>query len=553
MKFADIFKASTYLEKPIVAEIEKVEPQPEVKKEGPVPMEKPSPEAFYYQNGTSGRLFEISYNGEKNMGAIGPPVDYWIDYVQLRSRSWKAYLDSEIAQTILRKFNLWVIGSGLKLQAEPSTIVLKAEGITLDLKSFTEITEARFGIYCEATETDYSGMKNFHQLLSKVQLMALIGGDVLVIHRYENGVMTTQLVDGCHIETPFNLSAYRDGYYISDQGNRVIHGVELDDRNQHVAYHIRQPDLSYMRVPARSETSGLVTAYLVYGLEYRLDDVRGIPLLSATMQTIAQVDAYKQATLGAAREAAKLVYTVEHANFSDGTDPLAGELRRARGAYQDDIPRDELGRRIATKVAATTNNMTFNMPVGASMKSFNSQKELYYKDFFTVNAYSVCATVGIPPNVAFSQYDSSYSSSRAAIKEWEHTINVNRVDMKYQFLSKGYAYWLDIEILSNKIQAPGYINARLTRNLSVLYAYRKARFVGAAVPHIDPVKEVQAARLKLGPLGANIPLTTAEKETEALNSGDSDSNLQRFAEELKQATALGLDLLPQAPAMPPSQ
>jgi capsid protein len=436
-----------------------------------------------------------------------------------------------------------VIGSGLKLQAEPNRIILESEKIKLDKQAFNELTEARFSIFCDSKDADYSGMKNLHQISEDAFLNSKIGGDVLVILRYEGGRMTVQLVDGAHVVSPLgNYENYNEADINAFQGN-IKRGVEVDEKGQHVAYWVQTDVLKIERIAARN-SSGLVTAFLVYGMKYRLDNIRGIPLTSAVMQTISEMDRYKEATIGAAEESAKVVYTIEHQAFSDGSNPLVGELKRARGGSADDIPVDSAGNALADKVAATTHKQTYNMPNGASMKSFNSHKELYFKDFYTTHINLVCSTVGIPPNVAMSLYDGNYSSSRAAIKEWEHTINVNRKDFYYQFYSHVYAFWLDIEILKNKIQAPGYLIARIKGDTTILYAYRNARFVGASVPHIDPLKEVQAARLKLGATGADMPLSTLEQETEALNMGEADANMEQYAEELLESRRLGIRIEP---------
>ncbi len=494
-------------------------------------------------------LHTWSYDGEKNLGAIGPVVDYYLDYESLRSRSWKAYLDSEVAQTILGKFSLWNIGSGLKLQSEPAKRVLKSEKINIDIQEFNEDVEARFSLFCDSTDSDHSGMRNIHQLARKAHLHSLIGGDLLVILRYENDNVTVQLIDGSNVCSPFASVAY-----ISETngniGNTIQHGIETDKNGKHIAYYVRTGVLTSERVLARSTESGLSMAFLICGLEYRLDNLRGIPLLAAVMQTIAQMDRYKEATIGAAEESAKIVYTVEHEKGTGEENILAAELRRARGVAEEDIPEDSEGEKIANKVAATTHKQTYNMPEGAQLKAFNSQKELYFKDFYSVNINLVCSTVGIPPDVAMSMFNGSYSSSRAAIKDWEHTLNVGRKEFSFQFYVKLYAFWLDIEILKNNIQAPGYLTARLSGKKIILDAYRNARFVGASVPHIDPLKEVQASRLKLGDTSNSIPLSTVERETEVLNSGSSDENIEQYAEELKESKNLGVKI--ETPVKPQS-
>jgi capsid protein len=180
------------------------------------------------------------------------------------------------------------------------------------------------------------------------------------------------------------------------------------------------------------------------------------------------------------------------------------------------------------------------MGTDSKLVMHESKAELHFKDFYTVNIDLICPTLGIPPEVAMSKYDSNFSASRAALKDWEHTLTVNRYDFSSDFYYRVYIFFLHVEILKNKVQAPGYLKAVVESNTMVLDAYRMARFVGPSVPHIDPLKEVKAEREKLGTTGASIPLTTVEAATEALNGGDSDQNMLQYAEELKESKTLGI-------------
>jgi capsid protein len=280
-------------------------------------------------------------------------------------------------------------------------------------------------------------------------------------------------------------------------------------------------------------------AFLIYGLEYRLDSVRGLPLISAVLESIKDLERYKSATIGSAEERQKIAYSIEHQQFSTGENPILGNMMRAYNpdSVSDDIPVDVQGKQVADRVVATTGKQAFNMPIGAQLKALESRNELSFRDFYTINSDHVCAAIGIPPEVAYSKYDSNYSASRAAIKDWEHTLLVDR-DAFSEFYKKIYAFWLEVQILERKVDAPGYFKAKLENNLMVLEAYKTSRWIGANVPHIDPVKEVEAARRKLGIAADNIPLTTVEEATEELGGGDSDQNLLQFAEELKEAKRL---------------
>ena len=98
-----------------------------------------------------------------------------------------------------------------------------------------------------------------------------------------------------------------------------------------------------------------------------------------------------------------------------------------------------------------------------------------------------------------------------------------------------------MNVLQNNIKLPGLVNAIQSNNFYVVEAYKNSRFIGTSVPHIDPVKEVKAERLKLGDQGRNLPLTTAEQATENLNMGDYSSNLAKFTSEMNAAEQNGIE------------
>ena len=137
-----------------------------------------------------------------------------------------------------------------------------------------------------------------------------------------------------------------------------------------------------------------------------------------------------------------------------------------------------------------------------------------------------------------SKYDSNFSASRAALKDWEHTLNVERSFFQEEFLQYIYDFWLYIEVLKNKLNVNGILKAVAENNEYAFNAFTQCRFVGANVPHIDPLKEVKAEREKLGTSGQHIPLTTVEQATESLNGGDSMANMEQYAEEFKKSVDL---------------
>lgn len=493
-------------------------------------------------------LFHVSFDGEKNLGELGALTKFHLDHDGLRHRSWEAYLSSEAAQTVIRKFTLWVIGSGLKLQSEPIDSVLKSSKINMNIPEFTDTVEGRFKLFTASKFSDFSRKDNIDRLARIAYTNAVIGGDVLVVLRVENGMLNIQLIDGAHVKTPMFSSHVTDAIA---RGNIIKNGVEQNGRGEHVAYYVTDDKGNVKIIQAKGESAGREMAFLVYGLDYRIDDNRGIPLLSSVLETIKKLERYKEAAVGSAEERQKIPYYIKHNDNSTGENPFTKALSKAKSIDGgQETPTDINGKELANTVAASTNKMVFNMPNGAELMALDAKNDLFFKEFYTVNIHSVCSTIGIPPEVALSKYDSNYSASRAALKDWEYTLNVERRNFKFQFYQRIYNFWLELEILQGRIQAPGYLTALYKKDEITLDAFRSCRFVGANVPHIDPLKEVQAERLKLGETGKHIPLTTVEAATESLNGGDSFSNIKQYGRELEEVKKQGID--PVLKVLPPT-
>lgn len=492
----------------------------------------------------------FAYNGEKNLGELGPTKDYLLDYGSLRSRGNQLYLDNEVAQTIINRMVAWVIGNGLTLESEPNEIILKSEGIALDIQAFTDLVEARFNTLKECKQSTFARMKNLSELETTAFISSSNGGGILVVLRVKNAIVNYEIIDGAHVRhwaggTDLNPT-------LLDNGNRIAHGIEMNDAGEHVAFWVLKANNDYQEIRAKSRTTGLTMAFMYGGAEYRIDNSRTIPVLAGLFQSLTQMDEYKTATLGSAKEQNAVAYQTVSEIGATGENPFGAVLARAQDANANDgtLAVDSQLKELANTVQVSMNKQTFHNPVGTKIETLKkNEAELYFKDFWSTLFEVGCAAANIPPNVAMQRFDTSFSSARAAIKDWEHSLILKRYKHGMGFLQPGYELQLHLDILTGKVQAPGYLTAFTTGNTLVLAAYRHARWVGDNVPHIDPVKEVQAERLKLGDAGANMPLTTQKKSTEALNGGSSKNNTDDFAKELEIVNSKKIKPLdPPAPA-----
>jgi len=479
-----------------------------------------------------GNIQSIYFDGEKTPYELGTPKDIILDYQLLRARSWQSFIESDVVQNVIKKYCLWIVGPGLKLQSQPNEYILGKKGIS-DTKTFIQDSENQFRLHARMNGSSYSGMDTLHGLAAEALKNAILAGDCLILQRFEGNKVTTELIDGYHIQTPI-ISEFHD--QAKAIGNEIKEGVEINKKGTHIAFYISQRDLSYKRIVARG-ASGRVKAWLFYGMKHKINDVRGMSLLTAILETSAKMDRYKDAALGTAEENSKIPYTIEHNQFSTGEDPQVQQFLAAAGKNRPVAPEtksyDDCNL-MATKIAQTTSKQTYNMPIGSTVKRNSWASDINFGEFFGVNIDIIYATIGIPAEVAMEKFGGSYSGSRAALKSWEYTMVTEReVKVRKYFYQPTYTYWLDINILQNNVSAPGYLKAIQEKDEMTLEAYRDSRFIGATVPHIDPVKEVMAERKKLGSSFDNYPLTTAEQASENLNTGDYEQTIKKAENEKK--------------------
>jgi capsid protein len=496
-------------------------------------------ESSTYYRGNWQPIITERFDGEKTPGEMGVIRNLLPNHEHLRARAFEAHLKSDLVKIITGKFFKYVIGTGLKLQAEPQAAVLASEGISKDgLPEFRNIVEARFQVYSDSRRSSYTGMGDLHEKAIEAFSTAFLGGDCLCIQRInEKSELSMDVIDGQHIKTP-----YLDAQMMADvksRGNTIKEGIELNSRGEHVAFYVLTEDADYIlgkfkRIEARGAKTGRLLAWMVYGDKHRIDHVRGIPNITQILEKVEKLDRYTEAAVGSAEERAKIVFAIEHNKDSDGENPMLGKARQAAGlsnSAASETAGYDLGTKTAATIAATTQKQTFNMPVGSQLRALASTSEFQYDSFSKAVFSYLCAAVDIPPEVAMQLYEQNYSSSRAAINSWDYVVKIYRKRFVKTYYQPFYKMWLEMEVVKNKISAPGFIKALQQDNFMIVEAYCTSRFVGVNMPHIDPLKEVNAVRKMLG--NDEDPLISHEQATEMLGAGDWVKNIEKWDEEEK--------------------
>jgi capsid protein len=480
-------------------------------------------------------IINKNWDGEKNLGELGLVINNIPDYKRLRLRSYNAYATIDTFKTIASKYFYWKIGSGLKLQAEPNLTVLKSEGLDITDEQSSElqkVIEARFMIWANSKQSDYLKQKNLHQLASDFDKGKYLGGDNLLIVRFDDNGPNIQFVSGefvCNpgIETEYFKEA-------KERGNDIKHGIEIDKDGKHIAFFVRIKKKDsvdeFKRVPSYGDKSGKKLAWLVSGEKISPDHLRAVPAMSQSLEKINKLDRYVEAAVTKAEQAANIIHTIKHKEFSDGSSPLQDEVNKKRGTYVNtniDVEGQKaLADGLAHKIAQQTSGMAYNMPVGAELESFESTIETNFEGFHSTIFNGISAGANVPPEVAMQSFNSNYSASRAAINSFGYFITVDRQDLAEQFYIPIYKLWLEYQILTKKISAPKYIEN--IDNEMVTEAYTQCRFLGKDMPHIDPLKEAKSVELMLA-----LKLISHEQASEMLGVGSWDENFKKWQKEDK--------------------
>lgn len=486
-----------------------------------------SPESSYYN--TEYQVVEWIWDGEKTTGELGAPLSYLPDYNALSFRSWQAFTESDLAQILVKATVNWVIGAGLKLQSEPNESIISSEGFKFDKNLFVKQVEERFRMYAKTNDSSYNQMNNYNKIQRLAYFNAIVGGDVLCVMRIaENNLPTMQLIDGVFVQNPGQEEIRQS----DDAGHKIVHGVELDEKGKHVAFYVAKKGGGYEKIKAFGETAGEM-AFLLYGTDYRIDSVRGMPLLSAVLEKMKKLDRYNEAVVAGAEERAKVPWYFQHDANSTGENPDMSKLTNmfndpTQAENSDPVNVVDMTRQM-TAIRRTYEKEVYNLPVGASLKKLDSGMETDQEAFTTGNFIYICAALETPYEVALMKYVNSFSSSRMASQSYLQILQIKRTLFNDAFNNKFFNLFLDVQILDGKIKADGYFSARNKKDVILLQAYKNARFTGPGVPQADPSKEVTAVTSQIE---AN--LLTREEGIERLgNKSDFITTIDKLSEENK--------------------
>lgn len=441
----------------------------------------------------------------------GPKEDIDDNVDTLRQRSRDNYYGVPIATSALKTTRTNVVGSGLKARPNLDAELLgmtEEEAAEWERKAMRE-----FSLWADSTNCDIERLNNFYELQQLAFLSWIMNGDVFALLPYTKRPnmpynLRIQLVEADRVCNP------RQFDYNYDK-TTTVEGVEKNKNGEIVAYHIA----NFHPLSSLNPTNRKWNRVLAYGpitgrrnvlhcmFQERIGQCRGVPLLAPVIESLKQLGRYTDAELMAA------VVSGMFAVFIETPSP---EEKVGEDGDDDDNGYDESEMSLAPGAIIALNE-------GEKANVANpGRPNTAFDGFVTSITRQIGAALEIPPELLLKQFTSSYSASRGALLEAWKTFRMYRTWLSNDFCQPIYEEWLSEAVAKGRVYAPGFFNDPLIKK-----AYCKCDWSGPSPGQLDPVKEANAAKIRV-----EEGFSTRQQETIEINGGDFfENNRQRAREE----------------------
>jgi lambda family phage portal protein len=426
---------------------------------------------------------------------LSADADLLPDLETLLSRSRDLGRNNGLASGVHQTYRDNIVGAILRARPMPDYRLL---GWTPEqAHEWNQKTAAEFASYFDSTECDAARALNGIGLTLQALTGAFANGDGLALPlwqprpdaRWSTRIM---MVEADRLRTPPQL----------EWRNDIRGGIEQDDFGAATAYHVlkRHPgDLyysgygassaivdmfAYDRIPAFTEWGRRRVLHLVD--RERTGQSRGKPILTAVMREFHMLGKYSanelQASVASSLVAAFLESNLDQSSAQElfGDDKEGG----VRGAWAKSVSQ-------AKNIRQLKGAAVIPLPAGAKVTGFAPNRpNSAFEAFVLAVLRHIAAGLNIPYELLAKDFSrSNYSSARAALLEAWRYFNGRRRWLMDNWLRPIYELWLEEAVGMGVIDAPDFYTKR--------YAYCRCRFLFGGKGWVDPVKEAQAAILRV--------------------------------------------------------
>lgn len=392
-----------------------------------------------------------------------------------------------------------VIGAGLRLSAWPDYRALDKDAQWGE--TWGRDVESLWKTWADTTACDVANKLTFTGLTALVFRSVLQNGEALALPLWMDRPGLSQfktclqLIDPDRLSNPGNMTPT-----LCLRG-----GVEMDTYGRPLAYHIRKistwPAMFFPAIggiageweciPAETEW-GRKRVVHVY-LPDRVDQTRGKPLLTPVLEQFRMLDSYQRAELQSAIVNALVAGIIE-----TPLDPAT--LSELVGGD----PNGYLAAKNEYRVQLEGGTFIPLYP-GDKMTPFAPDRPApQFAAFSEFVLRQIGVSMGLPYEQLMKDYSkTNYSSARAALLESWRYFTARRAWLTSYWAQPVYELWFEEAVNAGLIEAPNFYEQRAL--------YTRSKWIGPGRGWIDPVKEAEAAQVRLATGISTLELECAEQ------------------------------------------
>ncbi|RWX68914.1 phage portal protein, partial [Mesorhizobium sp. M4B.F.Ca.ET.089.01.1.1] len=421
-----------------------------------------------------------------------------------------------------------IVGTLFLLNAKPETKVLFGKEDEKWEAEAQEEIETKFTLWAESPQCwpDARRTKTLTDIVRLSVGVHLMGGEVLQSAEwFDDGrpyASAIQMIDTARLSDP------KDRIFQPFKGSRLRKGVELDSFGAPQAYYIRSGHPAdyrgnvivtptWKRVPARKSWGRMIINHVFE--ELRPDQTRGVAAMVTALSEMRMTKHFRRTELERAVVAATYAASIESEIPQDVTAALGGGAGDGNAtttwmmAYLNAV----------SEYASGAKNLHMDgakIPIfapGTKLKIQNPGANSPQGDKFE---QSLLRYIAAALNVSYEQLSrdftqTNYSSARAALGETFKTMMSLKRIVADKVANFVYRLWLEEAINYNELECFKRRDVpRFYEGLNA-EAFSACEWIGAGQGQIDPLKETQAAVLKI-----KNGLSTKETEIAKMSGGD---------------------------------
>lgn len=423
-------------------------------------------------------------------GSPNEDINYNLDTLHERARV--LIMSGGVATSAVKTNRTNVIGCGLILKSRIDREVL---GLTEEQATeWQKAAEREFALWAENKyHCDATGMNDYYKIQQLVFYSSVVNGDVFPLFQQDESAVSDMMpyslrlnvIEADRISTPnkYDVSGLSRTDGVTQNGNKIYNGVEVDKNGKVVAYHIRNnykyelnsEPTKWTRVEAIGKKTGLPNILHIMCDVERPGQYRGFPLLAPVIEMLLQIRRYTDAELTAAVIESLFTAFIK-TNTRPDESPLS-EVKTDEEPIEIDDSEYEMGPGNVVHLLPDE-DVTFGDP---------KRPAGGFAAFVEAVTVQIGASLEIPKEMLLKQFNSSYSASRAALLEFWKLVKMRREWFVADFCRPTYERFIYEAVARGRLNAPGFFDDPIKR-----MAWLGADFIGPSQGMLDPTKEISA-------------------------------------------------------------